>query len=94
MFLFDIAAQSFSDQYFGTETHGASHPALNVLNRLCKATDRLSNNVSALFVALEIRNVRICVWTEMDSLGQLVEREDCCSNPENCLLQPEPDFSV
>ena len=41
-----FAAKTFFDQYFGNETHGASHPALNVLNRLCTATDRLANNVS------------------------------------------------
>ncbi len=42
-----ISARAFSDKYFSTETHGASHPALNVLNRLCKSTERLENSVSA-----------------------------------------------
>ena len=43
-----FAAKTFFDQYFGNETHGASHPALNVLNRLCTATDRLANNVKSI----------------------------------------------
>ena len=34
-------ASSFSKQYFSLETHGNSHPALNVLNRLCQATESL-----------------------------------------------------
>lgn len=32
----------FLDQYFNSESQGSSHPALNVLNRLCTATENLS----------------------------------------------------
>ncbi|XP_021365731.1 E3 ubiquitin-protein ligase TRIP12-like isoform X1 [Mizuhopecten yessoensis] len=32
----------FLDQYFNSESQGSSHPALNVLNRLCSATENLS----------------------------------------------------
>lgn len=35
-------ASRFLEQYFGTETQGSSHPALNILNRLCTATDHLT----------------------------------------------------
>ncbi|XP_064639626.1 E3 ubiquitin-protein ligase TRIP12-like isoform X2 [Lineus longissimus] len=36
-------AVKFSEQFFNTDNHGGSHPALSVLNRLCEATEKLAN---------------------------------------------------
>jgi hypothetical protein len=36
-----ISATRFLEQYFSVETQGTSHPALNILNRLCTATNNL-----------------------------------------------------
>ncbi|KAL5005223.1 hypothetical protein ScPMuIL_018679, partial [Solemya velum] len=36
-------ATKFLEQYFKSESHGGSHPALSVLNRLCTATDNLNS---------------------------------------------------
>lgn len=41
-----VAAIRFLEQYFSSETHGSSHPALNVLNRLCAATEKINLDVS------------------------------------------------
>lgn len=35
-------ATRFLEQYFSTETQGTSHPALNILNKLCTATNNLT----------------------------------------------------
>ncbi|XP_077987999.1 E3 ubiquitin-protein ligase TRIP12-like isoform X2 [Glandiceps talaboti] len=38
-------AQKFVAEYFGAEQRGDSHPALNILHRLCTATEKLSLEV-------------------------------------------------
>uniref|UniRef100_T1IVF8 E3 ubiquitin-protein ligase n=1 Tax=Strigamia maritima TaxID=126957 RepID=T1IVF8_STRMM len=53
-------ASKFAEQYFSVENNGASHPALNVLNKLTTAIDQLENEVDCGLVALqEIRSVVI-----------------------------------
>ncbi len=37
-----VSAQKFSEKYFTTESQGSSHPALGTLNRLCQATEGLT----------------------------------------------------
>ncbi|XP_064615750.1 E3 ubiquitin-protein ligase TRIP12-like [Liolophura sinensis] len=43
----------FLEQYFSSETHGSSHPALNVLNRLCAATEKINLDEEDSIVMLE-----------------------------------------
>ncbi|XP_071085244.1 E3 ubiquitin-protein ligase TRIP12-like isoform X2 [Haliotis cracherodii] len=51
-------ATKFLEKYFSTEAPGGSHPALNVLNRLCTATEQLSlDNDESLSALKEISSI-------------------------------------
>ncbi|XP_006820136.1 E3 ubiquitin-protein ligase TRIP12-like [Saccoglossus kowalevskii] len=51
-------ANKFVNQYFGVEQRGDSHPALNILHRLCTATEKLSlENDYGIEALQEISNI-------------------------------------
>ncbi|XP_076344228.1 E3 ubiquitin-protein ligase TRIP12-like isoform X3 [Tachypleus tridentatus] len=51
-------AQKFENQYFKTETHGTSHPAMSVFNRITLSLENLENATDGGLKALEeIRDV-------------------------------------
>lgn len=54
-----FSAQKFSELYFSAEIHGSSHPALNVLNRLCQATENLLAPVSNTLLLFQGFNI---IW--------------------------------